>query len=395
MRWISLCVALALLGPAGSALASAPGPINAVVGDASWVARHGRPPTPRDDEAERIRTHLRWVEQRLRARDVSHLPPAQRQRRARLLDALARYTARGQFPKHDKRHDRRPRFIDHQGRICAVGHLVEVSAGRDVAEAISARHEYEYLWRMRSERLARWIARSGLTLRELSMIQPQYGWQPDPDPVAHPVPRPDLEQRLAGAQPAVRRCVRRHVAWAAVTVRAHVTVTPRRRVGVRVDSYPYHPRVEACAARAARRVVSHGARVRRTLEASHTWRIAARRPDPPDRPHTGPPPISEPRVRRMAHGALDPHRHRLEACLDGEPARGTVTLRASVRRDGRLRLDAVRVPAGVARWRLRCIASIVRARRVAARPDRAVSFVYHLAPSRHRWGVVPDHEPRR
>jgi hypothetical protein len=37
-----------------------------VVGDASFVARFGRPPSPTDDETLRIQTHLEWVTRALR-----------------------------------------------------------------------------------------------------------------------------------------------------------------------------------------------------------------------------------------------------------------------------------------------------------------------------------------
>ena len=54
------------------------GPINAVVGDRSWVERHGRSPTRADAEDERHAIHLAWIEEQLRARDVSHLSQTQR-----------------------------------------------------------------------------------------------------------------------------------------------------------------------------------------------------------------------------------------------------------------------------------------------------------------------------
>ena len=44
--------------------------VNAVLGDASFVAAFGRPPGPGDSDEVRIRTHLAYVERRLRAVDV-------------------------------------------------------------------------------------------------------------------------------------------------------------------------------------------------------------------------------------------------------------------------------------------------------------------------------------
>jgi hypothetical protein len=150
-------------------------PVNAVIGDLSYWTRFGRWPGPEADEDTRIRTHLAYVERLLRSRPTAHLSPAQRTARTRHLDRLHTYWTRGVFPRNDRFPDRRqPTFIDSAGRICAVGYLIEQSAGRAVAERINARYKYAYLHTIEMPLLEDWIAQSGLTKHELAMIQPAY-----------------------------------------------------------------------------------------------------------------------------------------------------------------------------------------------------------------------------
>src|SRR5690349_14977575 len=85
-----------------------------------------------DPEAERIRRHLDAVVAQLRAADHD-LDDATLARRDALIDALEVYAATGAFPKNHVYPGRRPVFIDPHGTLCAVGHLVAVSAGRDAA----------------------------------------------------------------------------------------------------------------------------------------------------------------------------------------------------------------------------------------------------------------------
>lgn len=150
--------------------------INAVIGDVSYIARYGTVPDHADPDV-RVGTHLEYVHSLLLSRDVSSLPGALRHARRRNLDHLADYIAAGVFPRNHHFSDQnRPCFIDHDGRICAVGYLVEMTAGRALAEQINGRFKSEFLWRMSLPELDDWIARSGFTLLELAMIQP--GYQP-------------------------------------------------------------------------------------------------------------------------------------------------------------------------------------------------------------------------
>lgn len=149
--------------------------INAVIGDLSFVVAYGMLPPAGTDPDLRVRTHLEFVHAVLSARDTSEMPAHLREARERHLGELAAYIDAGEFPRnHRFRDENRPCFIDHDGRICAVGYLVQQSAGRDVAEAINAGFRDEFLWKMDLAELDRWAAESGLSVFELSMIQPQY-----------------------------------------------------------------------------------------------------------------------------------------------------------------------------------------------------------------------------
>lgn len=170
--------------------------INAVIGDASWVAAFGRLPDESADETTRIRTHLRFVLHELRARDVTALPLDVRTRRAAALANLVRYIERAQFPRrtYDAYPGRRPRFIDEAGVHCAVGYLIAASGAPELARAINAEYEYAYVRNMRSAALAAWASAHGFTIDELAMIQPSY--QPPDPPAPARALDPDEKRRI-------------------------------------------------------------------------------------------------------------------------------------------------------------------------------------------------------
>ncbi len=67
-------------------------------------------------------------------------------------------------------------FIDTKGTICAVGYLIEQSAGRPLAEKIAASHRYSFIEDIAKDmpEVRDWVAASGFTLDELGQIQPGY-----------------------------------------------------------------------------------------------------------------------------------------------------------------------------------------------------------------------------
>lgn len=162
--------------------------VNPVIGNISYYAKFHRYPDASVDEQLRLTTHLEFVENLLRKRDVSHLTAPLRNRRALMLDLLHTYRTNGVFPRnYDYPGIRIPCFIDRDGRICAVGYLVEKTAGRDVAEELNRKFQYFNLMDMHDAVLEQWVSESGLTLKECAMIQPAYGYYDDP------IPNPGME----------------------------------------------------------------------------------------------------------------------------------------------------------------------------------------------------------
>jgi hypothetical protein len=150
-------------------------PVNSVIGDISFATKFGHLPVTSTNETLRIQTHLAYVEHFLRQKDVSGLSPELQLKRAHLFDLLHGYWINGVFPRnYDYKNQRRPCFIDKDGRICAVGFLVEQTAGRQAAEAINAKHKYDFIKEMNDNMVDDWINNSGLTMEECAMIQPQY-----------------------------------------------------------------------------------------------------------------------------------------------------------------------------------------------------------------------------
>jgi hypothetical protein len=165
--------------------------VNAVIGDVSYNNKFGAEPTEGTNEDLRIKTHLAYVEKVLRDKDVSNLSGEERRNRQKMLELLHEYRLAGKFPKnHDYPGERIPCFIDKNGNICAVGYLIEQTAGKSVAKAINKKYKYDYVLAMNDATIDQWIASSGLTKEECAMIQPAYGYpEPDPYPVNYGVSR--------------------------------------------------------------------------------------------------------------------------------------------------------------------------------------------------------------
>lgn len=155
--------------------------INAIIGDISFIEKFGTEPTRETNENLRIKTHLAYVENLLRKKDVSTLTKEQSKNRQKMLRLLNEYRNAAVFPKNVDFIDKRmPCFIDQDGRICAVGYLIEQTAGRKVAEEINDKYKYENLLAMRGGTIENWIESSGLTKEECAMIQPTYDYNPQP-----------------------------------------------------------------------------------------------------------------------------------------------------------------------------------------------------------------------
>ena len=124
----------------------------------------------------RIRTHLRLVEQRLRARDVSDLSAPLHAARQHNLDRLHEYWTAGIFPRNTEgRYWYTPSFIDQRGRTCAVADLMVQSGVDALAKRVDQVYHNAYVRQMQMPDLELWAAQSGLTVDELALIQPGYG----------------------------------------------------------------------------------------------------------------------------------------------------------------------------------------------------------------------------
>src|SRR5438876_2576218 len=98
--------------------------VNSVIGDISYIAKFGRLPNRGTNEALRIKTHLQFVEEQLRSKNVSFLSESLQKRRSEMLNLLQEYLENGVFPSnYDYKNERRPCFIDQNRNICAVGYL--------------------------------------------------------------------------------------------------------------------------------------------------------------------------------------------------------------------------------------------------------------------------------
>ncbi len=150
--------------------------VNAVIGDKSYLHIFDVKPSEKVPDHVRIKTHLQYVERILRNRSVEHLSDEQKNNRSNYLENLREYYQAGEFPYNDGHPDgRRPTFISEDGNICAVGYLIEKSLGREVVEKINQKYKYAYIQDIDHPVFHNWVQSSGFTIRELAMIQPQYG----------------------------------------------------------------------------------------------------------------------------------------------------------------------------------------------------------------------------
>ena len=175
---ILAAIVMILLGPPRApAPSTSPAPltsVNPLIGDESFFATFARWPSADDANELRVRTHLAYVERRLRAVDDANVSPALREARRRNLDLLRAYWQAGVFPAGENPAGRQPTFVDDDGRRCAVAALVEASAGTEAIAHINDRYRNAYIREMDDPALAAWIARSGFTPDEVAMIQPNY-----------------------------------------------------------------------------------------------------------------------------------------------------------------------------------------------------------------------------
>jgi hypothetical protein len=180
-RWIP-AVVLTVTTFASTSNALAPGDAargfregaNHHVGDDSFITELGRAPNGIDTEATRMHLHFTYVRRWLASRPATK--PELMARRQEILGHFDEYIAKGTTPLNVHVPWRSPVFIDDQGTICAVGYLIEKTAGRPLAERVAREHRYSVLEDIAAAmpEVRAWVETSGLTLEELASIQPGY-----------------------------------------------------------------------------------------------------------------------------------------------------------------------------------------------------------------------------
>lgn len=130
-----------------------------------------------DAGPRQIQSRLSRVIQWLRANTDSKADAGLLKARATAIANLEEYRAGGFFPMNEQ-HTAwwAPSFIDSRGAICAVGYLIERTAGRGTAEYINTRYHANTIQQINDPVLTEWIANSGLTYQEVVAIQ-EPGWR--------------------------------------------------------------------------------------------------------------------------------------------------------------------------------------------------------------------------
>jgi hypothetical protein len=129
-------------------------------------------------DVRRLKRHFERVEQHLRMQDVSSQPETLQLRRAQCLNRLHDYWRRGKFPRnYDQPRRYAPCFVDRDGTVCAVAHLMIEGGQTEMAQQIVHYANYATIPEMTFPELDVWAVQSGLTREELALIQPSY---PDP-----------------------------------------------------------------------------------------------------------------------------------------------------------------------------------------------------------------------
>lgn len=168
--------------------------VNAVIGDRSFVSAFGHLPDADTDNHLRIQTHLNYVIRTLKERTPLTISPIDYPQRHLMISLLEKYAAEGRFPQQFAYGGRRPLFEDAKGNVCAVGYLVQQTAGQILVSQIREKWAYAYLPAIKNQALQRWAQHSGLTETELATIQPTYGGTSN----FVPLPAPELEPPAYG-----------------------------------------------------------------------------------------------------------------------------------------------------------------------------------------------------
>ncbi len=142
-----------------------------------WVNHVGICPDKKvnfSSDNKRIEYHLELVINELKNNIPAGFSKNSLKQRNLLLDSLAIYAKKQEFPCNTKYNERRPCFIDNFGVHCAVGYLMQASGSEKLAQQISQDYNFEYLEDILTPGIASWAFSNGFTIDELKWIQPSY-----------------------------------------------------------------------------------------------------------------------------------------------------------------------------------------------------------------------------
>src|SRR2546425_1464944 len=126
-------------------------------------------------ERKRVKLHLMTAEQELRHADVSHLDEKLKENRARMIHLLNQYWKKEEFPKNTTHKIKIPQIKDKDGTPCALAHMIEQSGNSKLVSLLATQNNLVYVEDVHDGPLLDWLKKSGITKREASKIQPEYG----------------------------------------------------------------------------------------------------------------------------------------------------------------------------------------------------------------------------
>jgi hypothetical protein len=144
---------------------------------------------------QRVQAHLQYVLNILESGQFAPtgLTASQKQKRSECTDILRAYMNAGIFPHQfeypDPSATHRPCFKDDANNVCAVGHLIEKTAGMEVVDLINNAFKFSYIRDMDLSLVASWQTEHGFSLIELAMIQPSYSFRHKILPIHPPPPQ--------------------------------------------------------------------------------------------------------------------------------------------------------------------------------------------------------------
>ncbi|RTQ50647.1 hypothetical protein EJV47_08410 [Hymenobacter gummosus] len=136
------------------------------------VSYHPAATTTRADADARTAERLAYAEDLLRHKNTRQLPSHLRRRRYQSLKQLHAYRTAAQFPVLPAYSgQRQPCLRDAEGRVDALGYLMQQSGSPALLEQLSRQYPGTRIETIKDAGLKHWVQMSGLTLEECALIQ--------------------------------------------------------------------------------------------------------------------------------------------------------------------------------------------------------------------------------